>query len=406
MGSIGNCCCETSGCCGEPNTLPTITVEGQTRSSGILINGSLCCWDYVAVTLDKPWTDVKTSATAFDERSASAAQDTYLKATEVMDVTGSVVAPDYSEGRAYVNGVLVPLCDNAEYLCHTANQNVTERLEQNMYVVYKRAEITVAIFRVFAKTAEDASPVCRWFVVSSLQYSGYTTMKNNNSFNRAFTGTSDGCCQATGLGTTSQAAVTPTEIFDLLKSGGIDRQAIGFRFYSAKTYLTLPTGDVTFSAGETVTADFGLNSFGAPIQPCVSVTRSSAAATVTSSPIGPFPIAWTAPSVSTASRAGVCITTIRFSEGGCRVAIISESGGTIVEETILPGTRVAGGGQLLLAGFLVTPTGTCNDAWCSGGWNKVTKTSVLQRDVTSSRTFQNYTDQIVTIAGGSWTVTL
>ena len=402
------------GCCGEPNEvccvenidLPEeIAFEGQTRTNaGLIINSDPCCRVYQPFIITEDFTRVKSAPTAFDERHASATQETTIIDTQLVDFAGPARVVGCEE---------VPECDVTPRVCSTIEQVVSERLEQSLYVIYQRGQLTVVIFKAFAKCAGDDEPVCRWFIVTVMTIGGKASMVNNGSFDRAFTGTNDGCCVTTGLGHTSQLPATDDAIFDSMELpfGGISGFGIGAAFYSAKTYLTLPTGAVTFDAGETVEA---LDENGNQIITCVPLTNDMTEAVIHSYNPGPFPLTWTPPTVATMDPPFQlsCWTTARFTNYGgtytCRV-VECDTGIDRIIQNILPGNRIigVGGGPLLMAGFPIFLDGVCRENWCPGmdGWVKAIIADITQNNLTSSRSYQDYTPQTVVIPGGSWTVT-
>lgn len=410
------CCDGTgSGCCVAHDDLPDVTINGETLSianAGDWDAISGCCYKTREVVIDGTWTEVKSALIAYDEREAEAFHDVYVRDNIAVTVPGTFAYPTVAEDASSleINGVTVNACDTASYLCNTLHEVNHEREERFLMARWRKKSIDLYLFKAMAQTADDVEPVCRWFVVSRLnveyQAAHVTTLFEHRKTSAGL----DDCCVATGLYEVDRTAATDAELFALLAAGTIGTTS-SFSVYSAKTFLTAPTGVQTFAAGTALTATFAAT-------PCISVSSTTSTGTVASADNGRYPVSWTAPTITNSSIfAGQCPVKITFADGPGCVQGFLESGVrdidfvsavpqlspeplpispyllqqlAIIYSSSVPSTRIDQVCTILCGDFL---------------WEVKTIMKSKVRDLTSSRTFQNYTARSIVIAPSSWTAT-
>lgn len=412
-------CCDgtgSGGCCVAFADLPNVSINGETISIanvGDWDTISVCCHKTREVVVDGTWTEVKSALIAYDERQAEAFHDVYVRDNIAVTVPGTFSYPTVAEDASSleVNGVTVLACDAVPYICNTLHEVNHEREERFLMARWRKKSIDLYLFKAMAQTADDVAPVCRWFVVSRLnveyQAAHVTTLFEHRKTSAGL----DDCCVATGLYEVNRTAATDAELYALLAAGTIGTTNT-FSLYSAKTFLTAPSGILSFSPGTAVTATFVAT-------PCIQVNETTSTGTVLSANNGRYPVSWTTPTITNNS----------FFPGQCPVKITFEDGPGCVQGFLESGVRdidaVSAGAQLsteidpTISGFFLqnravtlgsTVPNTRIDQVCEvlcGDFQWPTK-SILKskvRDLTSSRTFQNYIAQSIVIAPSSWTAT-
>lgn len=415
MGGINNCCCEEESCCVTLSGMPTIVVAGETLDptvSGDWLPVSDCCYKTRIVDLaSETWNEVKSSLIAFDERSGEVYHDVYVNDNKKQTVPGSynpvtVVA----DVQALVDNGTVTACEDDPYLCNTFHELIESRREEFLIARWRRKSIETYIFKALAETAADDGPVCRWFVVSKLTIEYQSAQVNTTSEHHEKDVGVDACCVGVNIVSHDITAATDATLYASI-AGDTPSE---FVLYSAKTYLTLPTGTTAFTPGDTVTATFSTT-------PCISVTNAATQGTVTSTSPSGFPYAWTDPSISTSSAArSLCQVAITWDDSpgdGCALRAFSLPTTSNFEWDVvaggpgLPGTHWL---QLFAVfnGTTLPPAYVTIDASCSelcfgstgGTWFEKTIVKSDARDLTFAHTFQNEIVRTISIAPGPWSI--
>jgi hypothetical protein len=389
--------------------LPTLTIAGETLSPttpGDWIAISPCCFKTREVMLSgEAWNEVKSSLIAFDEREASVYHDVYARDNKRVTVPGSYT----TDIEPFVlDGTITP-CDDSPYLCNTLHEVNHEREERFLIARWRRKSIETYIFRALAQTDADDGPVCRWFVVSRINIE-YRAAEVTTLFeHRQTTAGADTCCEAYGLYEANRTAATDAELFAALADGSLEDShysSHSFSLYSAKTYLTLPTGSIVFAPGTPAPATFSTS-------PCIDVGSTVTHGTVSSYDTGRYPVAWTDPSVvGNTAFSALCNVKVTFASSyGCVEKHFNV--GNLDVDRVSSGGQLSGSGPFLQsqAIFFVSTTPStgisqvCTEECVSGfPW----PTKILQkskvRDLTFSHSFQNYIARTIDISPGSWTI--